>query len=82
MSDLLFTILERVWKRKDLRPHAANALLTIVIALIAFFYINFRHDEAMGAIREQKGVSTQILEEIRHVSTRIDDLYRLVLDKN
>ena len=81
MIEFAIKIVGHFWKRKEWRPHLMNAILTLAIAALAFFYINFRHYEAMGAIAEQKGVSGQILEEIRHVSARIDDLYRLASGK-
>ncbi len=68
----------RMWRHKAWRPHLLNAAFTFLTVLIFFFYINFKHNEAMAAIRTQESMGTQIFNKLEKIGDRVDDLYRLV----
>lgn len=75
------SIFKVLWKRRDLRPHLLNAMLTVAIATVVFFYIDFRHSEAMAEIHGQATLSDRMLDKIRHISERVDDIYKILADR-
>ncbi len=78
MLEEIFGVFFKMWKKREWRPHIVNFVITITIAVIAFFYINFKHSEAMAAIRSQESLGVQILHQLDSISDRVDDVYRFL----
>lgn len=71
----------KLWKRRPLRPY----LFTIVMAVFMFFYVNSKHEEAMGEIRKQGNSQANAFEKllsgIGHIDQRVDDLFKLLVNR-
>ena len=78
MLEEMFGVFFKLWKKKEWRPHLVNFALILSVAVFVFFYVNFKHDEAMAAIRTQEGLGVQILHRLDSISDRVDDVYRFL----
>ncbi len=78
MLDLVAKGFACLWMKKEWRPQLFNATLMLAISIIFFFYVNFKHDQAIAGIHEQASATDRVLEKMEHISARVDDIYRIL----
>lgn len=85
MWELAANIMLWAWRKKNLRGYVINFSFVLTAFFFTYFYVNFKHDEALAEIRLTKISVTEHLTKINEDTSdtrkKVDWLYRYLLEK-
>lgn len=91
LAEIAVRILRWAWEKAEFRSYIVNFILMMILCAVAFVYVNVRHAEAMGeirnlradkdfnesAIREQLG---RIAEDVKETKGNVQRIYNHFLN--